>query len=577
MYDYLNESQNHASVIGSFTMDRNQDFKDGVKQLVEGFRSGARIDPIDELTKILKADTLKEQYKEQLLGDVLNEQFDDPFYDLLPQKMEQLFENSTMEVIRESGIGQMNPIVGLTPPILKKNFLECHSKDIVNTEVPSKPIIKVDFERKFLKDKEGKKYYIPEIFYDGSYKEVAGKAKGKSIDSAWYVGEGATEDSRAAVTKESAPVRIQDLNILEKSGGSLSTRDSLGYDFCIQAVKIVVGEEVKVIDGLDIQPDMGAGNSFSYRVKTSNTSGDKTVEDMILGQVDQYHGTVSVTCTGGKIVAVKFGGHLSNENNLETIELDRERERRDWKIPEGHRINTGLTIEKIKDFKALMDIDVTAEVIADMSTVLTQFEDSDILSYLDESLAMWKGKKELPFGYTEGFVETAKFSCNPPAGSTSTPSAWIDSELKFTVNRLIDELKVKLKTNEIMFVVYGHPNNISLLQEDVRWIVDEGTKIGGVQLDYRFGVMTQNHTRIHVISSLKVNKDAGLRVVAYPTSKETITFKHYKYSLNIENIYRNPLTPLTPNVMGTSRYLTTSVLPVQGELKLSDNSFGIQR
>lgn len=572
MYDYLSEGQNHTNVIGSFTIDRNQDFKDGVKNLVEGFRGSMRMDPIDELVRVLKTDTLKENYKEMLLGDILNESFDDPYYDLLPQKMEQLFENSSLELVKEAaGIGQMAPIVGVTPPILKKNFLECHSKDIVMTEIPDKPIIKVDFERKFLKNREGQKFYIPEIFYDDTYKEVAAQCKGKPIDSKWYVGTGTDGTS---VDNPQDPIKIQDLNILEASGGSLTTRDSLGYDFAIVGVKIKGTSAATEITGLDIQPDMGANNTFSFRIKGKDDT-EAPVEDIIIGQVDQYHGTVSVSSTSGKIVAVKFGGHLSNENNLETVELDRERERREWKIGEGQRINTGLTIEKIKDYKALMDIDVTAEVIADMSTVLTQFEDSDILAYLDESLNAWKGKKELPFGYTDGFVETAQFSCEPPAGTFATPSQWIESELKFAVNRLVDELKTKLKTNEIMFVLYGHPNNISLLQEDVRWIVDEDTKVGGVQLDYRFGVMNANKSRIHVVSSLKVNKNKGLRVVAYPTSKETITFKHYKYSLNIENIYRNPLTPLTPNVMGTSRYLTTSVLPVQGELQLTKNTFGI--
>ena len=56
MYDYLNESQKHTNVVGSFTIDKNQDFKDGVKQLVEGFRGAGAIDPIDDLTKLLKAE-----------------------------------------------------------------------------------------------------------------------------------------------------------------------------------------------------------------------------------------------------------------------------------------------------------------------------------------------------------------------------------------------------------------------------------------------------------------------------------------------------------------------------------------
>ena len=563
MYEYLEHTE-HVTVVGSFTTDKHSDFKNGVKSLVESFRGAYSVDAVDDILRILKMDVLREDYKQRLIGDVLNEKFEDPYYALMPLKLEQLFENSALELVKESSVGQMAPIVGISLPVLKKNFLECHSKDIVMTEVPSKPIVKVAFERKFLKDKAGDKYYIPEIFYDDSYKTVLAKTKGKVISTAFYPTEGT--------------LPIQDLAIMTLSGGSLETRDSLAYDFCVEAVKITVPDEAgtgtvtKTLTGLNIQPDMGSKNAFTFRIKTVGDNG-AAVQDIVMGQVDPYYGTVSVSSSAGKITQVRFGGHLSNENNMETVELDRERELIEWKIPDGQRINTGLTIEKIRDNKALLDLDITSEVISDMSTVLTQFEDSIILSYLDDSLARWKGKKDLPFGYTEGFVETTEFSCIPPSNVFVTNSSWIATELKYNLNRLIDRLKTKIKTTDIMFVVYANPNNISLIQDDVKWVIDENTKIGGIQLDYSFGVMTANKNRIHVVSSLKVPVSKGVRVIAYPLTKEHITFKHYKYSLNIENIYRNPMTPLTPNIMGTSRYLTTEVLPVQGEFSLTNNGF----
>jgi hypothetical protein len=320
---------------------------------------------------------------------------------------------------------------------------------------------------------------------------------------------------------------------------------------------------------------MAANGAFTYRVKAVGGNGE-VVEDVLTGLVDFYYGKVSVASTAGKIKKVQFGGHLSNENNLETVELDRERETREWKIPDGQRINTGLTIEKIKDYKALFNIDVTTEVISDISTVLTQFEDSDILDFLDKSLNTWRGRKDLPFGYSDGFVETYEFSATPPSNVFVPTSQWIQTELKFNLTRELDSLKEKLKTQDIMFVVYGNPANITLIQDDVKWIIDEDTKIGGIQLDYRFGVMTSNKSRVHVVSSMKVARNKGIRIVAFPLSKEIITFKHLKYSLNIENVYRNPFTPLTPNVMGTSRYLTTEVLPVQGEFTITNNGFGRQ-
>lgn len=563
MYEYMEEQQ-HSGVVGSFITDKNVDFKNNIKSMLESFRGAYSVDAVDDLVKVLKVETLKEDYKERLMGDVLSENMDNAYLAMHPAKMEQLFENTALEIVKESSVGQLAPIVGLSLPILKKNYLECHSKDVVMTEVPSKPIVKVAFERKFLKDKAGAKHYIPEIFYNDSYKEVLDLAKGKTINAAFF--------------PETGTLPMQDLSILQKSGGTLETRDALSYDFHIQAVKIATTDsagaaEVTTVSGLNIAPDMAANGAFTYRVKAVGGNGE-TVEDIITGQVDFYHGSVSVASTAGKISQVQFGGHLSNENNLETVELDREREVREWKIPDGQRINTGLTIEKIKDYKALFNIDVTTEVISDMSTVLTQFEDSDIFSFLDKSLANWKGRKDLPFGYSEGFVESFDFSAKPPAQTMLAPSMWINTELKYNLNREIDALKEKLKTSDIMFVIYGNPANITLIQDDVKWVIDEDTKIGGIQLDYRFGVMTANKNRIHVVSSMKVSRAKGIRIVAFPLSKEVITFKHYKYSLNIENIYRNPFTPLTPNVMGTSRYLTTEVLPVQGEFNITDNDFG---
>lgn len=556
-----NNNDAPAKVIGSFAKSKNEDWKNGINSLMEGFKTQYGLDPLNNIRDILENDVLCEQYKEALLGDVFEADFNDEYLNLMPEKLDQLFENTKDEIITENyGVGQMSPIVGYTLPILKKNYIECHGKDIVMTEVPSKPVIKIAFERKFLKDKAGKKYYIPEIFYDESYKEVSEKAKGKKISDKWY--------------PETGALPMQDLAIMNESGGTLETRDQLAHDFCIQAIKMEVDGAEVIKNGLDIKPDYSSNNNITYRCKHVKDDGT-VLEEVLTGTVDYYHGTITVATSGSLIKQVQFGGHLSNQNNNETIELDRERETVTWHIGEGERINTALTIEKIKDMKALLGIDVTPEAIADMSSTLTQFEDAHIMSYLKNSLDIWKDKTDLPFGYTGGFVETATFNCVPGSTLAVTQSEYIESELKFRFNRLLSELKDKLKTTDLMFVVYGHPTIIELFNASVDWKFDEGSKVGGLVLDYKFGVVTESGTRIHVVSSLKVPKEAGIRIVAYPTTDEQLTFKHFKYSFNIENMYRNPLTPLTPNIMGTHRYLTESLLPVQGQMLLIGNDFGI--
>lgn len=556
-----NNNDAPAKVIGSFAKSKNEDWKNGINSLMEGFKTQFGLDPLNNIRDILENDVLCEQYKEALLGDVFEADFNDEYLNLMPEKLDQLFENTKDEIITENyGVGQMSPIVGYTLPILKKNYIECHGKDIVMTEVPSKPVIKIAFERKFLKDKAGKKYYIPEIFYDESYKEVSEKAKGKKVSDKWY--------------PETGSLPMQDLAIMNESGGTLETRDQLAHDFCIQAIKMEVDGKEVIKNGLDIKPDYSSNNNITYRCKHVKESGD-VVEEVLTGTVDYYHGTITVATSGRLIKQVQFGGHLSNQNNNETVELDRERETVTWHIGEGERINTALTIEKIKDMKSLLGIDVTPEAISDMSSTLTQFEDAHIMSYLKNSLDVWKNKTDLPFGYTGGFVETATFNCVPGSTLAVTQSEYIESELKFRFNRLLSELKDKLKTTDLMFVVYGHPTIIELFNASVDWKFDEGSKVGGLVLDYKFGVVTESGTRIHVVSSLKVPKEAGIRIVAYPTTDEQLTFKHFKYSFNIENMYRNPLTPLTPNIMGTHRYLTESLLPVQGQMLLVGNDFGI--
>ena len=556
-----NNNDAPAKVIGSFAKSKNEDWKNGINSLMEGFKTQFGLDPLNNIRDILENDVLCEQYKEALLGDVFEADFNDEYLNLMPEKLDQLFENTKDEIITENyGVGQMSPIVGYTLPILKKNYIECHGKDIVMTEVPSKPVIKIAFERKFLKDKAGKKYYIPEIFYDESYKEVSEKAKGKKVSDKWY--------------PESGNLPMQDLPIMNESGGTLETRDQLAHDFCIQAIKMQVDGKEVIKNGLDIKPDYSSNNNITYRCKHVKDDGT-VLEEVLTGTVDYYHGTITVATSGSLIKQVQFGGHLSNQNNNETIELDRERETVTWHIGEGERINTALTIEKIKDMKALLGIDVTPEAISDMSSTLTQFEDAHIMSYLKNSLDIWKDKTDLPFGYDGGFVETATFNCVPGSTLAVTQSEYIESELKFRFNRLLSELKDKLKTTDLMFVVYGHPTIIELFNASVDWKFDEGSKVGGLVLDYKFGVVTESGTRIHVVSSLKVPKEAGIRIVAYPTTDEQLTFKHFKYSFNIENMYRNPLTPLTPNIMGTHRYLTESLLPVQGQMILIGNDFGI--
>jgi hypothetical protein len=542
-------------VVGSFVESRNEDFNNQLVSINETFKGSMGIDPIEDALRIYKDDVIFEQYKEMLLGDLFDNSQGDKYLDLLPAKIEQIVENSKYEIVNEAyGVSMLSPVVGYTLPIIKKNMLECIAKDVMMTEVPDAPVVKVAFERKFLKDVNGKKHYIPEIFYDKSFKEASELAKG------------------IKVYEEAVQAPLEDYDLLTASMGVGNVRkgqDSFAYDLCIQEIVFNGAAGEVTVSGLNIKPDVERDGVFYKEVK----SGDDRC--ILVGRVDFYNGTVCCNSLDGSLVSLKFGGHVSNQFNDRGLDLDRERIPQTWEIPEGERINTALTIEKIRDWKAMANIDITPDVVNDMATTLTQFEDSNALDFLEGSLDRWKDKTDLPFGYTKGFVQCATFDCNVTSGML-TQSDYIEKELKFRFNKLVSSLKDILKTPEIMFVAYGHPNNIELFNSAVKWIVDENTRVGGVQLDYKFGVMTETGNRIHFISSMKCAEDLGIRIVAYPTTANHITFKHYKYSFNIENTYRHHQVDKVPNIMGTHRYLSTEMLPVQAQLKLINNDFGIE-
>ena len=248
-------------------------------------------------------------------------------------------------------------------------------------------------------------------------------------------------------------------------------------------------------------------------------------------------------------------------------------------MEEGVRLNTGVTIERIKDTKALVGTDHVAEVVSEMSSVITQLEDNDVLDQLKQSFEHWKGvdSRSFPLGYDARYVMETKFDCLPATNSYKSTAEYVGAELPYLVTKFINELKTILKETDIMFVMHGHPSCIDLVTMDIDWIISSNSEkqMGGLSLGYKFGITTNNGTQIHVVSSMKEKKEDGIMLTAYALSENVFTFRNWKYSMNIENTYRNPMAPNIPNIMATSRYKFASLQAVQGKIALQNNGYGI--
>ena len=563
--------------VGSFTMENDRDFRDNLSAQLESFSQKYSVNPITKLTDILTNDVLFESYKSDFFDDVLNGSMESSFAHcdvddsgymaLHADKLDQLVSNVRDELVTEAtSIGQLSPIVALTLPILKKEYLEMNFKDVLQTVVADKPIINIAYERKFLKDAAGNKYYIPDIFYDQSYRTITAQSIGKTVPTDFY--------------PKTGSMPITALNMLTEAGGSLAARDQLSYDFGIDKVRVTVtktaavGETPAVTEDVDIdvdcKPDMKTSAfSYAFDVKDTVATDPQIHHCHLYGDVDPYTGIVNIAGIG--IKQVRFCGHLSNSNNgANTVELDRERKNIQYTIAEKERFNTGITIERIKDEKALANIDTTVELVADMTEVCAQTKDSNIQAFLQDSFTKVLAAKDFaPMGYNIIFAKSVAFDMTANINNMNLPeSEWRSPMLRMYLGRVIGVMKQQLRNTSLMFVIEGNPYVVERFFETddhCKWVIDNNTKIGGVKLDYKFGVTMIDGCRIHIIASMKEEISKGLRIVAYPLTETILTYRQYDYSFNIENNYRNPLTPNIPNIMAVQRYENIEYLPLQWE------------
>lgn len=570
-----------ANLIGGFTAQSDREFKDSVISVHEAMKIQHGTDVALKFTDVITDDITFESYSNLLFGDSIATEatcessfsnasvggIDDGYYSMHGDKMRQMVENSRAALLEASSVAQLSPVVSLTFPILKKHYIKQAYKDVIQTVVSDGLVVKLATEREFVRNQAGdKKYFVPDIFYpenEAKLREINQGALGKPMPADFFPKEAG------------AKLPLVDFNVLEAAGGSLASADALGYDFGIIAVKMLVPtgdgtttEEIE-INGLDIKPNIQTHN-FAQRISAKSKATGKTneiVTDTIMGMIDPYSGIININA-GARITKVKFGGHLSSQNNDVGLTIDRVREVFDITIPEQERINTGITAEMIKDEKIMSNIDVMSDRVSRLATYCQNTSDSRTKFFLDDEFVNAQAMDAMgsggPLGYSCKFTESVSFPLKAPERFTAPESEWRTKQLKFYLERLVLNIVQRLRTDDVMLTIVANPTMLSYL-DDVKWVVDENTKIGGIKLDYKFGITTIAGVRIRVVSTQKETENKGFRIILNTLSDDLITWRKYEYSFIVENNYRNQITPLTPNVMVAQRYLNYKYLPVQAE------------
>ena len=570
MLGFMTESTKdfqETKTIGGFGRGNSKNDLDSIYEAAYENLMRSQINPMVDINLMIKNRPVMESFKEELLSQLKEdcERFDSQIgedasrYAQLYEDCSQMFDNCLDDMITESTrVGSLLPIKAVDFPIIIKQNLALAGKDIIQTEVTPTPVIKKHIERRWVVDKKtGKRWEYPQCFFRDDFNEIYNAGKGYPI--------------------KSDPVSIAGglfgFNIIDElTDAPDPTREFLSANTKI--VKVIAGGvEIPV----DMRINMADGTWLGGMIVDPTT---KEVIDNIVGTVDFTNGTTNLASTSQAVTAVVFAGYLSNELNERTVTFDRTREEHEWKVEDGFRADVPYSLEQLEDSKALLDIDLYKLTYNDLADILVQMEDNQILKYLDDEYEKWNGVETDPMGF-DPFIREQTFDCDSSTQTVALQCEYIQKMLKFYVDRFVVDILDTAKIEDMTFVCYGNPRYIALLDPEVNWVVKAGDSVGGVKLNYSYGIMNAGGVKIQVVSTSKYSakNTKKLRFIPYPLSKDQFTFKHYKYTSHIltaqNSGYRSADRPggSYTYLMGTTRNVNAAIQGIQGAMFFENTPF----
>ena len=551
--------------IGTFRLGESENSFDAIFESAHDKMMSNNINLKVDINKMIHNNRMMHTYRDSLLEQLRNDAANDAtgHAEAICEQVEQLWDNCTEDFIQESTrVGNLLPYKAVDYPILVKQHIKSVAKDIMQTEVVDSPIVKKQFEKMWVvDDKTGKRWEYPKCFFNEDYKEIFKAGKGLPIKN----------------DPVTLPMFQKDI-ITDLTDGGNPARDRITNNLKITKAIGTDGTEYNV----NIYVNMATRQWQNGEIRVKNTdTGKLELKDVLTGAVDFTTGLVSVSSSSGFIASVVFDGYLSNELNERSVTVDYSREELEFKIEDGFRMNVPYSLEELEDAKALLKIDLYKKTYDKLGEIQEQMEDNGVLEYLDNEFNRWKNVTDIDTLEMVPFIKETTFDCDHTQVSGVLQADYIERMLKFKIDRLLIDIADDAKLEDLTFVIYGNPRYISLLGGNVTWVLRAGDTLGGVKLNYSYGVMTTGNVKVTVVSSNKFDakKYRGLRFVPFPLNPEQFTHKHYKYSSHILTTHNSgykaadrPGGSMT-NLMAVNRNTTVSIQGIQAELLFDNVNF----
>ena len=566
----------HASSFGRFQKDGTKTFNERFEELANSYMENQGIDIKRDTNRLLSDRALMEQYKNDLMGPVI-EGFesmspDDPHIQSLIENVNTFWDTKVKSYTESASIASFLPISTLEFPVLVKQFFSSILKDIIEVEVVKSPSITKHIRTTYMVDNQtGEEYEYPKCMFDGTWQKMWDASKGHKI------------------REEVVPLedgRLWKYDIISKLTDGTPGLDRLSFAFKIIAVQ-VNGEVVPLI-GNGITVEFSTNGTLVNGNLDFNYKGTH-IEDNINGQVDFHNGTISLASTSGQVTGVVFSGYLSNEKNLRSISVREKRDILRFTIEDGPRWNMPFSLEEIEDASALLDINYYNRMVDEIVRTQEMNECMTVIKFFDDEFKKYNGITTDTFKL-ESTAPTFVRDIKPPAYFAGDPFKYISRAIQFRLKAIIHQTTDMTKLDGLSFIIVGNPMATQAISEFVEWKTTQGTNVGGIDVNASYGFGTDMGANVRVVATnlydaytAEADDETGkreliLHIYGYPTDAEHISFRHLKYTSHLltsqsQTAYQSPAAPggAYNIVTATSRFKDIAVQGIEARLVLRNS------
>lgn len=574
-YEAASERSNYTPVKSSFCPNmgdsEGESFDEHFNKLYETYKESVGIDIKKDITSMLADRSFMEQYKTDLMAPVFeafhNVSQNDPHIVSIIENVERFWDTKVKGYTESASITGFLPIATLEFPVLVKQFFSSILKDIIEVESVKSPNITKHIRTTYMVNNQtGEEYEYPKCLFDGTWEKMWNAAKGHKI--------------RETVVPFTDG-RLWKYDIIGGLTDGTPGLDKLSFQFKIIGIHV----------GADVIPLPGNGITVEFSTNGTLVNGDLNfeyngtkIEDTLAGQVNFKDGTISMASTNGQVTGVVFSGYLSNEKNLRHISVREKRDILRFTIEDGARWNMPFSIEEIEDAAALLDINYYNRMVDEIVRTQEMMECMTVIKFLNDEFAKFNGVKTDTYKL-ESLARTFSVDLKAPVGFAGDPFKYISTAVQFRLKSIINEITELTKLDGLSFVIVGNPMATSVISEFIQWKIQQGSSIGGIDVNSSYGFATNMGANVRVVATNTYDaytvdpvdstnkRELILSIYGYPTSAEHISYRHLKYTSHLftsqsQTAYQSTNAPggAYNIVTATSRFRTMAIQGIQAQL-----------